>query len=96
MEPYTYRILAKAAGLPKVEAGEEHLFPVERRLLYPWPALSDWFAQVLEQELGGRLPRPQEVYMTFDHMVPVKNAAQEKFIRESRAWASSKGIHVPS
>lgn len=35
MEPYTYRILAKAAGLPKVEAGEEHLFPVERRLLYP-------------------------------------------------------------
>lgn len=94
MEPYTYRILAKAAGLPKVEAGEEHLFPVERRLLYPWPALSDWFAQVLEQELGGRLPRPQEVYMTFDHMVPVKNAAQEKFIRESRAWASSKGIHV--
>ena len=94
MEPYTYRILARAAGLPKVEAGEEHLFPVERRLLYPWPALSDWFAQVLEQELGGRLPRPQEVYMTFDHMVPVKNAAQEKFIRESRAWASSKGIHV--
>lgn len=94
MEPYTYRILAKAAGVPRVRAGEEYTFPVERRLLYPWPALSDWFAQVIDRELGGKLPRPQEVYMTFDHMVPVKNAAQERFIRESRDWALGKGIHV--
>lgn len=77
-----------------MRAGGEYTFPVERRLLYPWPALSDWFAQVIDRELGGRLPRSQEVYMTFDHMVPVKNAAQERFIRESRDWALGKGIHV--
>jgi len=94
MEPYTYRILAKAAGVSRVRAGEEYRFPVERRFLYPWPALSDWFAQVIDGELGGAVPRPDEVYMTFDHMLPVKNAAQERFIEKSRAWALSKGIHI--
>lgn len=92
--PYTYRILAKTIGVDRVRPGESYTFPVERRIIYAWPALSDWFAQMIDERFSGEIPQSENLYMTFDHYLPIKNAAQEEFISQSKAWAYEKGIHV--
>lgn len=54
--PYTYRILAKTIGVDRVRPGESYTFPVERRIIYAWPALSDWFAQMIDERFSRRDP----------------------------------------
>lgn len=93
-QPYSYKILGKTIGVDTVHAGESYTFPVERRIIYAWPGLSDFYAQVIDNELGGVIPEVDNLYMTLDHMYPIKNATQEKFVETSKKWALEKGIHL--
>ena len=81
---YTYNIFARTAGVDSVHAGEAYTFRVPRRILYAWPALSDWYEAMIREKLGGTITDPENVYMTLDHMLPVRNQTQERFISESR------------
>ena len=90
--PYTYRILAKAAHVESVHPGESYTFPLERRILYAWPAFNDYFAQVIDESFDGEIPNAENLIMTFDHMLPVRNAVQEAFISKSKDWAHKAGI----
>ena len=91
---YTYNIFARTAGVDSVHAGEAYTFRVPRRILYAWPALSDWYEAMIREKLGGTITDPENVYMTLDHMLPVRNQTQERFISESRRWAKEQGFHL--
>lgn len=54
---YTYNIFARTAGVDSVHAGEAYTFRVPRRILYAWPALSDWYEAMIREKLGGTIMR---------------------------------------
>ena len=49
---------------------------------------------MIREKLGGTITDPENVYMTLDHMLPVRNQTQERFISESRRWAKEQGFHL--
>lgn len=93
-QPYTYRILAEAIKVDEVCAKQSYTFPVERRIIYAWPGLSDWYEQMIESHCKGEIPEAGNIYMTLDHMLPIKNKSQADFIEKSRKWAMKKGMNI--
>ena len=89
----TQKIIARALGKKHVAVGEMCLIEPDLMILYDWPALSDWYAEMMEKELGlQRVPFPDRVVMFLDHMLPVQNQWQADFHQQTREWCDKQGI----
>ena len=89
----TQKIIAHALKSRHVAVGETCLVEPDIMILYDWPALSDWYAEMMEKELKlERVPYPERVIVFLDHMLPVQNQWQADFHQSTRDWCKRQGI----
>jgi 3-isopropylmalate/(R)-2-methylmalate dehydratase large subunit len=89
--PYTYQILSRCQGA-QVCKGESILCDVDRRIIYAWPGFPDYFAEVIDKDLGGNIAKRDEIYVVLDHMCPPRDQAQCDYLDLIRNWCRQKEL----
>jgi 3-isopropylmalate/(R)-2-methylmalate dehydratase large subunit len=84
----TETILARAAGVPRVEPGEE-IWAAPDRMLMNDSSGPRRIAGLVE-ELGG-VKHPERVVVVSDHFVPPGSVRHAEILRTTREWARSRG-----
>lgn len=88
----TQKIIARALKRTNT-VGEICLVEPDAMILYDWPALSDWYAEVMENELHmDKVPYPERIIMFLDHMLPVQSQWQADFHQSTRDWCKKQNI----
>ncbi|MBF3851492.1 3-isopropylmalate dehydratase [Burkholderia pseudomallei] len=91
----TEKILARAAGLPEVSAGDEILAHPSSVLAYDFPGVTDMFFRQMKEDFQvARVPRPERFAIFIDHMVPAAQPKEEKFHEGTRAWCRDNGVQL--
>jgi len=89
---YVEAVLSRVLGREAKE-GEVYLLEPDLMILYDWPAISDWFTNMIDQDLKlKQLPRPERMLFFLDHLLPVTTPAQEEFHETTRQWCEKFGI----
>ncbi|MFH1950423.1 MAG: aconitase family protein [Pseudomonadota bacterium] len=87
------KIIAKAAGKKKVTPGEVVFLTPDLLILYDWFGLSDWYMDMIENDLQlEKLPHPEKILFFIDHLIPVQNETQEALHAKTRNWCEKHGI----
>ena len=90
MPTLTEQILSRAAGRD-VESGDLVVVRPDRFLLHD--SIGPSVIRILEQDLGvERLPEPERVAVTIDHVAPAANLATATNQQLLRGWARRQGI----
>jgi len=95
--PYTMaeKILARAAGLPAVKAGDEILARPDFVIAYDFPGYTDVFFKETREEFGvDKVSSPQRFVLFIDHMVPAAAPKEEELHKVTRAWGHEQGVPV--
>jgi len=89
---YVEKVLSRVLG-QDVREGEVHSFSPDLLVLYDWPAISDWFFDMIENTLKiEELPHSDRIICFLDHLLPVANPSQEQFHKSTRQWCSKYGV----
>ncbi len=84
-----------ALNIEKSEVSVNELYEVtpDLTILYDWPALSDWFADMVDNEIGiKKLPYPERIIFFLDHLLPVQNQNHVSFHEKTRMWCKLNDI----
>jgi 3-isopropylmalate/(R)-2-methylmalate dehydratase large subunit len=83
----TEKILARAAGLPAVHAGDEVMAKPDFVLAYDFPGYTDVIFRQLKDDFGiPKVPEPDRFGIFIDHMIPTATAAEEQLHIGTREW----------
>jgi 3-isopropylmalate/(R)-2-methylmalate dehydratase large subunit len=83
----TEKILARAAGLPSVHAGDEIMAKPDFVLAYDFPGYTDVIFKQLKDDFGiPKVPEPHRFGIFIDHMVPAATPAEEQLHIGTREW----------
>jgi len=91
----TEKILARAAGLPAVKAGEEVMAKPDFVLAYDFPGYTDVYFKQMKEEFGiDKVAEPERFGIFIDHMVPVATPKEEELHQGTRAWCAENGVEL--
>jgi len=91
----TEKILARAAGLPAVKAGDEILARPDFVIAYDFPGYTDVFFKEAREEFGvHKVSSPERFVLFIDHMVPAAAPKEEELHKITRAWGQEQGVPV--
>ncbi|WP_028222926.1 3-isopropylmalate dehydratase large subunit [Paraburkholderia oxyphila] len=91
----TEKIIARAAGLASVAAGDEVMVKPDFVLAYDFPGYTNVYFKQLKQDLGiQRIAEPDRFGIFIDHMVPVTTEDEEAFHIETRTWTSENNVEL--
>jgi 3-isopropylmalate/(R)-2-methylmalate dehydratase large subunit len=86
----TEKVVARAAGLDHVRAGEEVWVTADRMIMND--SSGPRRLASLVEELGG-LWAPERVVVASDHFVPASNVRHAEILKTTRDWSNSTGVH---
>ncbi|MFT2520510.1 3-isopropylmalate dehydratase, partial [Escherichia coli] len=67
----TEKILARAAGLPAVKAGDEVMAKPDFVIAYDFPGYTDVYVKQMKEDFGiDKVAEPDRFAIFIDHMVP--------------------------
>lgn len=91
----TEKILARAAGLPAVSAGQEIRVKPDYVLAYDWPGQTDVIFREIQERFGLQaLVEPERFGVFIDHMTSGPSAKEQAFHAETLANCARYGIAV--
>lgn len=91
----TEKILARAAGLAHVKAGEEIMAKPDYVLAYDFPGYTDVYFRDMKENFGiDRVAEPERFGIFIDHMVPVATPKEEELHQSTRAWCKENGVEL--
>lgn len=91
----TEKILARAAGLDHVKAGDEVMAKPDYVLAYDFPGYTDVYFRDMKEKFGiERVAEPERFGMFIDHMVPVATPKEEELHQGTRAWCEENGVEL--
>jgi 3-isopropylmalate/(R)-2-methylmalate dehydratase large subunit len=89
------KILARAAGLASVKAGDEIMAKPDFVLSYDFPGSSDvLFHQVTQDFQVAQVFEPERFGVFIDHMVPAATPAEEELHKNTRAWCAANNVTI--
>lgn len=89
----TEKILARAAGLPSVRAGEEIMAKPDFVLAYDFPGYTDVYFRQMKEEFGiDKVAEPERYAIFIDHMVPVATPKEEELHIGTRNWCAENDV----
>ncbi|WP_196780368.1 3-isopropylmalate dehydratase large subunit [Oceaniradius stylonematis] len=89
----TEKILARAAGLESVRAGDEIMAKPDFVLAYDFPGYTDVYFQQMKEEFGiDKVAEPERYGIFIDHMVPVATPKEEELHKGTRQWCADNGV----
>lgn len=89
----TEKILARAAGKSRVEAGEEVLARPDYVIAYDFPGYTDVIFRQMREDFGiERVDDPSRFAIFIDHMVPVATPKEEELHILTRDWCREQGV----
>jgi 3-isopropylmalate/(R)-2-methylmalate dehydratase large subunit len=91
----TEKILARAAGLPVVRAGDEISVKPDFILAYDFPGYTDnYFSQMKELSGSATVSEPDRIGIFIDHMVPATTPQEEDFHANTRQWTALNKVNL--
>lgn len=91
----TEKILARAAGLTTVKAGDEIMAKPDFVLAYDFPGYTDVYFRQMKEEFGiESVAEPERFGIFIDHMVPVATPKEEELHKGTRAWCAENGVEL--
>lgn len=91
----TEKILARAAGLTAVKAGDEIMAKPDFVLAYDFPGYTDVYFRQMKEEFGiESVAEPERFGIFIDHMVPVATPKEEELHKGTRAWCAENGVEL--
>ncbi len=87
------KIISRASGKPEVTPGEVVWVNPDHMLMYGWWGLTDYFAQVINQELSLQtVKNPEKCTIFIDHMWPPASPREAQFHNTIRNFAIASNI----
>lgn len=91
----TEKILARAAGLPSVRAGDEIMAKPDFVLAYDFPGYTDVYFKQMKEEFGiEKVAEPERYGIFIDHMVPVATPKEEELHEGTRKWCVDNDVEL--
>ena|SRR5579863_9370752 len=91
----TEKILARAAELPVVRAGDEISVKPDFILAYDFPGYTDnYFSQMKELSGSATVSEPSRFGIFIDHMVPATTPLEEDFHANTRQWTALNKVNL--
>ncbi len=91
----TEKILARAAGLPSVRAGDEIMAKPDFVLAYDFPGYTDVIFKQLKNDFGiSKMAEPERFGIFIDHMVPAISPAEEELHKGTREWTTINDVKL--
>jgi 3-isopropylmalate/(R)-2-methylmalate dehydratase large subunit len=91
----TEKILARAAGLPSVKAGDEIMAKPDFVLAYDFPGYTDVIFKQLKNDFGiSKMAEPERFGIFIDHMVPAISPAEEELHKGTREWTTINDVKL--
>lgn len=91
----TEKIMARAAGVASVQAGDEVLVRPDFVLAYDFPGYTDsYFAQMHEVSGTDRVSDPERFAIFIDHMIPSATPQEEEFHHKTRQWCTTNKVNL--
>lgn len=89
----TEKILARAAGLDHVKAGDEVMAKPDYVLAYDFPGYTDVYFRDMKEQFGiEKVADPDRFGIFIDHMVPVATPKEEELHQGTRAWCKENNV----
>jgi len=89
----TEKILARAAGLPAVRAGQDIKAKPDFVLAYDFPGYTDVYFKTMKEDFGiERVAEPERFGIFIDHMVPTATAKEEELHINTRTWCAENNV----
>ena len=89
------KILARAAGLDKVKAGDEIKAKPDFVIAYDFPGYTDVIFKQMKEEFGiTKVAEPERFALFIDHMVPAVTPKEEDLHKITREWGEQNGVPV--
>lgn len=89
------KILARAAGLDAVKAGDEIMAKPDYVLAYDFPGYTDVYFKQMKEEFGiEKVAEPERFGIFIDHMVPVATPKEEELHQGTRKWCAENGVEL--
>lgn len=87
------KIIASHVGKESVEVGETFVLQPDVMFLYNWPAITDRYMDMLDEELKVEpYPHPDRIIYFLDHFIPQLTAEQDRLYKKSKAWCEKHGV----
>ncbi|MFO0986393.1 MAG: aconitase family protein [Alphaproteobacteria bacterium] len=89
----TEKILARAAGLPSVRAGDDVKAKPDFVLSYDFPGYTDVVFKQMKEDFGiEKVPEPERFGIFIDHMVPAATPQEEELHIGTRKWCAENNV----
>lgn len=89
----TEKIMARAAGLPSVKAGDDIMAKPDYVIAYDFPGYTDVYFKQMKEEFGiERVPDPERYAIFIDHMVPAASPKEEELHIITRNWCAENNV----
>ena len=89
------KILARAAGLESVKAGDEVRAKPDFVIAYDFPGYTNVIFKQMEEDFGiTKVAEPERFALFIDHMVPAVTPEEEDLHRNTRDWGEKNGVPV--
>ena len=89
------KILARAAGLASVAAGDEIRARPDFVIAYDFPGYTDVIFKQMEEDFGiDKVTAPERFALFIDHMVPAVTPEEEDLHQNTRDWGEKNGVPV--
>ena len=89
------KILARAAGLESVKAGDEIRAKPDFVIAYDFPGYTNVIFKQMEEDFGiTKVAEPERFALFIDHMVPAVTPEEEDLHRNTRDWGEKNGVPV--
>ena len=89
------KILARAAGLASVRAGDEIRAKPDFVIAYDFPGYTNVIFKQMEEDFGvDKVAEPERFALFIDHMVPAVTPEEEDLHKNTRDWGEKNGVPV--
>ena len=89
------KILARAAGLASVAAGDEVRARPDFVIAYDFPGYTDVIFKQMKEDFGiDKVTEPERFALFIDHMVPAVTPEEEDLHQNTRDWGEKNGVPV--
>ncbi len=89
----TEKILARAAGLPSVKAGDEIMAKPDYVIAYDFPGYTDVYFKQMKEDFGiERVAEPERYAIFIDHMIPAATPKEEELHIITRKWCAENNV----
>lgn len=89
----TEKIMARAAGLPSVKAGDDILAKPDYVVAYDFPGYTDVYFKSMKEDFGiDRVAEPERFAIFIDHMVPATSPKEEELHIITRNWCAENNV----